>query len=163
MEKDRLIYTISRFDHYFESVNNKTAVYIAINTFILGGILAGYVNIDKYIIEHVNLFNIILSIILLLGLCSLIILTYASIPFFSKKPNSLFYFGAIGSQSKDDFIEASKKYENKDELKDLRSQVHVLAKGLNTKFVRLQLSGRLLVLQFVGLIPLIIIFLINKF
>jgi len=163
MEKDRLIYTISRFDHYFESVNNKTAVYIAINTFILGGILAGYVNIDKYIIEHVNLFNIILSIILLLGLCSLIILTYASIPFFSKKPNSLFYFGTIGSQSKDDFIEASKKYENKDELKDLRSQVHVLAKGLNTKFVRLQLSGRLLVLQFVGLIPLIIVFLINKF
>jgi hypothetical protein len=163
MEKDRLIYTISRFDHYFDSVNNKTAVYIAINTFILGGILAGYVNVDKFIIEHINLFNIILSIVLFLGLCTLAILVYASIPFFSKKPNSLFYFGAIGSKSKEDFIEASKKYDDKDELKDLRNQVHLLAKGLNTKFVRLQLSGRLLVLQFVGLIPLIIIFLINKF
>ena len=29
-ERERLLYSISRFDHYFESVNNKTAVY-AIN------------------------------------------------------------------------------------------------------------------------------------
>lgn len=163
MEKDRLIYTIDRFDHYFESVNNKTAVYIAINTFILGGILAGYVNVDKYIKEYVNLFNINLSIVLGLGLVTLIILIYASIPYFSKKPNSLFYFGAIGLQSEDDFIEKSKSYEAKDEIKDLRNQVHILAKGLNTKFVRLKLSGHLLVIQFIILIPLIIIFLINKF
>ena len=39
MEKDRLKYTINRFDHYFDSVNNKSAVYIAINTFITGGII----------------------------------------------------------------------------------------------------------------------------
>ena len=38
-EKDRLEYTINRFDHYFDSVNNKSAVYIAINTFITGGII----------------------------------------------------------------------------------------------------------------------------
>jgi len=163
MEKDRLIYTISRFDHYFESVNNKTAVYIAINTFILGGILAGYVNVEKYIEEYVNLFNINLSLVLALGLATLILLIYASIPYFSKKPNSLYYFGTIGSQSKDSFVEKSKKYETKDEIKDLRNQVYVLSKGLNTKFVRLKLSGQLLVLQFIALIPLIIIFLINKF
>ncbi|WP_437368866.1 Pycsar system effector family protein [Maribacter litoralis] len=163
MEKDRLIYTIGRFDHYFESVNNKTAVYIAINTFILGGILTGYVNVEKYIKEYVNFFNINLSLVLALGLITLIILIYASIPYFSKKPNSLFYFGTIGSQPKDSFIEKSKKYEAKDEIKDLRNQVYILSKGLNTKFVRLKLSGQLLVIQFVALIPLIIIFLINKF
>ncbi|NAS30658.1 hypothetical protein GTQ40_06720 [Flavobacteriaceae bacterium R38] len=163
MEKDRLIYTIGRFDHYFESVNNKTAVYIAINTFILGGILTGYVNVEKYIKKYVDFFNINLSIVLALGLITLIILIYASIPYFSKKPNSLFYFGTIGSQSKDSFIEKSKKYETKDEIKDLRNQVYILSKGLNTKFVRLKLSGQLLVIQFIALIPLIIIFLINKF
>lgn len=163
MEKDRLIYTISRFDHYFESVNNKTAVYIAINTFVLGGILAGYVNINQYIKEYEDIFNIILCLILGLGLITLIILILASIPYFSKKPNSLFYFGTIGTFSKDEFIEKSKKYDSKDELKDLRGQVHILSKGLNKKFERLKLSGRLLVLQFIGLVPLIIIFLINKF
>lgn len=163
MEKDRLIYTISRFDHYFESVNNKTALYIAINTFVIGGILAGYVNVNKCVQEYTAIFNVILSLILGLGLITLIILVFASIPYFSKKPNSLFYFGTIGSLPKDNFIEQSKTYDLKDELKDLRNQVHVLSKGLNKKFKRLQLSGRLLVLQFIGLIPLIIIFLINKF
>mgnify|MGYP005990600667 CR=1 FL=1 len=163
MEKDRLIYTISRFDHYFESVNNKTAVYIAINTFVLGGILAGYVNVNQYIKEYEDIFNIIFSLILGLGLITLIILILASIPYFSKKPNSLFYFGTIGPLSKDDFIEKSKKYDSKDELKDLRGQVHILSKGLNKKFERLKLSGHLLVIQFIGLVPLIIIFLINKF
>lgn len=162
MEKDRLIYTIGRFDHYFESVNNKTAVYIAINTFILGGILASYVNVEKHIKEYVYFFNINLSIVLAIGLITLIILIYASIPYFSKKPNSLFYFGTIGSQSIDSFIEKSKKYETKDEIKDLRNQVYTLSKGLNTKFIRLKLSGQLLVIQFIALIPLIIIFLINK-
>jgi hypothetical protein len=163
MEKDRLIYTINRFDHYFESVNNKTAVYIAINTFILSGVLASYVNVGKYIKEYTGTFNLILCAILGLGLITLIILVLASIPYFSKKPNSLFYFGTIGSLSKDDFIEQSKKYDSKDELKDLRSQVHILSKGLNKKFERLKISGRLLVIQFIGLVPLIIIFLINKF
>lgn len=163
MEKDRLIYTINRFDHYFESVNNKTAVYIAINTFILSGVLASYVNVGKYIKEYTDTFNLILCAILGLGLITLIILILASIPYFSKKPNSLFYFGTIGSLSKDDFIEQSKKYDSKDELKDLRSQVHILSKGLNKKFERLKISGRLLVIQFIGLVPLIIIFLINKF
>jgi len=163
MEKDRLIYTINRFDHYFESVNNKTAVYIAINTFILSGVLASYVNVGKYIKEYIGTFNLILCTILGLGLITLIILVLASIPYFSKKPKSLFYFGTIGSLSKDDFIEQSKKYDSKDELKDLRSQVHILSKGLNKKFERLKISGRLLVIQFIGLVPLIIIFLINKF
>ncbi len=163
MEKDRLIYTISRFDHYFESVNNKTAVYIAINTFVLGGMLAGYTSVNEYIKEYAGIFNIILCVILGLGLIALITLVFASIPYFSKKPNSLFYFGTIDSLSKDDFIEQSKKYDSKDELKDLRNQVHTLSKGLNKKFERLKLSGRLLVFQFIGLVPLIIIFLINKF
>ncbi len=163
MEKERLIYTISRFDHYFESVNNKTTVYIAINTFVLGGILAGYAGVSDYIHEYENIFNVVLSIILGLGLITLIIMVLASIPYFSKKPNSLFYFGTISSLSKDDFIEQSKKYDSKDEVKDLRSQVYVLSKGLNKKFEHLQVAGRLLVFQFAGLVPLIIIFLINKF
>src|SRR5690606_16295706 len=163
MERDRLIYTISGFDHYFDSVNNKTAVYIALNTFIMGDIIAGYVNVDKYITKYVFFFNITLCLILATGLVTLIILVYASIPFFSKKTNSLFYFGSIGNLPKEHFIKRSKECSNKKELKDLRNQVYELSKGLNKKFTRLQLSGHLIVLQFIGLIPLMVIFLINKF
>ena len=137
-EKERLVYTIGRFDHYFESVNNKTAVYIAINTFVLGGILTGYINVDEYIKVYVNFFNIILSFIVGLGLISLLVLIYASIPYFSKEPNSLYYFGTIGSKPKKEFIENSKNYDLKDEVKDLREQVYLLAMGLNKKFQKLK-------------------------
>jgi hypothetical protein len=163
MEKDRLLHTIGRFDHYFESINNKTAVYIAINTFLIGGILAGYVEANEHLKEYINIFNLCLCLLLALGVSTLILLVLASIPYFSKKPKSLLYFGSIGSLSKKEFIEQSKKYDDKDELQDLRNQVHLLSKALNRKFQRLKLSGIMLVLQFIGLIPLIIIFLLNKF
>lgn len=163
MEKDRLKYTINRFDHYFESVNNKTAVYIAINTFLMGGVIAGYSSVSDYIDVYVDIFNIILCIQLATGLITLIILVYASIPYFTEKSESLFYFDSIGSISKEDFLIQTKKYEKKDEINDLRNQVYTLSKGLNKKFTRLKISGRLLVFQFITLTPLIIIFLINKF
>ena len=163
MEKDRLIYTINRFDHYFESINNKTALYIAINTFLMGGVLTGYSSVSNYIKKYINIFNNILSLQLTLGLVTLIILVYASIPYFTNKSESLFYFGSIGSKSKENFLIQSKKYESKDEIDDLRNQVYILSKGLNKKFTRLKISGHLLVLQFITLAPLIIIFLINKF
>jgi len=34
-EKERLIFNVDRFDHYYDTIN-KIAVYIAINTFLLG-------------------------------------------------------------------------------------------------------------------------------
>jgi hypothetical protein len=163
MEKNRLLYSINRFDHYFESVNNKTAVYIALNTFILGGIITGYITVQDYILKYDNCFNVLLSIEMLIGILTLVLLIYASIPYFSKDSKSLYYFGSIGSQSKKDFIEYSKNIDTKQELKDLRNQVYTLSIGLNKKFVRLKIAGKLIVLQFILLIPLIIILLMNKF
>jgi Pycsar effector protein len=163
MEKDRLIYTLSRFDHFFDNVNNKTAAYIAINTFVTGGVLAGYTQVYQYITSYEYCFNIVLGLVLLFGLSSLIMLVRASIPFFSTKPNSIYFFGSIGKLKKDDFIKKSKNYSMKDEIKDLREQVHILSKGLNAKFVKLKIAGTLLLVQFIMLSILIIIFLINKF
>jgi len=163
MEKDRLQYTIGRFDHYFDSINNKTAVYIAINTFLIGGILASYSSVDKYIIQYSTAFNLIISLELLIGIAALIILVYASIPYFTKSSDSLIYFGSIGSKSKDDFYTHSKKCDEEEEINDLRDQVYALSKGLTKKFSRLKLVGVLLATQFIFLIPLIIIFLANKF
>src|SRR5690242_15949480 len=36
---------IGRFDHYYDGVNNKSAFYIALNTFIFGGICVGYLSL----------------------------------------------------------------------------------------------------------------------
>lgn len=162
-EKDRLLYSINRFDHYFESVNNKTAVYLAMNTFLLGGIITGYLSFQDHLCQFRTPFNVLLTIEMLLGITGLLVITIASIPYFSKESESLYYFGGIGSMSKEKFFECSKSISAKDELKDLRDQVHALSTGLNMKFTRLKISGRLIVFQFVTLIPIITILIINKF
>lgn len=162
-EKERLLYSINRFDHYFESVNNKTAVYLAMNTFLLGGIITVYVSVHEHIYMFLTLFNVLLTIEMLLGIGGLILITIASIPYFSTESDSLYYFGAIGSMPKKKFFECSKKMDTKDELKDLRNQVHTLSDGLNRKFKRLKISGRLIVVQFIILIPIILILITNKF
>ncbi len=162
MERERLKNSIGRFDHYFDSVNNKTVVYISINTFLAGGLLAGYFVIEKYICEYQKLFDVLISLELLMGLVSLIILVYASIPHLSPESKSLLYFGNIGDMDYEDFTKLSKNQDKKGELTDLRSQVHTLSKGLKKKFTRLQYAGYFLLGEFILLAPIIIIFLINK-
>jgi len=99
MEKERLEYTIGRLDHYFDSVNNKTAVYIAINTFITGGVITLITQIKETMAQHFWLLFVV-GVILLLGIFSLIILALASIPYISPntKIDSLYYFGSIGDK-----------------------------------------------------------------
>ncbi|NCT17586.1 MAG: hypothetical protein GW771_05040 [Flavobacteriia bacterium] len=161
MEEDRLKYTINRFDHYFDSVNNKSAVYIAINTFITGGIIVLLTQTDIVCaMSQTGKFGI--GLLLLLGVLSLIILSLASIPFFSKKPNSIYYFGAISQMKQTEFYEASKNYTKNDELTDLRSQTYILSRGLTRKFTRIKWAGIFLVAQFILLLIILITILINS-
>lgn len=160
MEEDRLKYTINRFDHYFDSVNNKSAVYIAINTFITGGIIVLLTQTD-IICEMSKIGKLSIGALLFMGVSSLIILSVASIPFFSTKPDSLYYFGAISKMKQSDFNKISIKYTKKDELKDLRAQIYLLSKGLTKKFTRLKLAGIFLVAQFILLLIILLTILIN--
>jgi hypothetical protein len=161
-ERDRLLYTVNRFDHYFESVNNKTAVYLAMNTFILGGIITGYISFQDYVIHCRDLFNILLISQMFLGVAALLIVTNASTPYFSKRSDSLYYFGGIGSLTKENFDLCSKKSDTNSDMTDLRNQVHVLSVGLTSKFKKLRVSGWLIFSQFLLLIPIIIILIKNQ-
>ena len=155
MEKERLEYTIGRLDHYFDSVNNKTAVYIAINTFITGGVITLITQIKETMAQHFWLLFVV-GVILLLGIFSLIILALASIPYISPntKIDSLYYFGSIGDKEFQDFSDKSENQGKKADLKDLRSQVHIMSIGLTKKFSKLTWVGILLIAQFMLLAPL---------
>lgn len=161
MERDRLKYTIGRFDHYFDSVNNKSAVYIAINTFITGGIIV-LLTQTTLVCEMTWFGKFCIGLLLLIGIISLIILSLASIPFFSKKPDSIYYFGSVSQMKESEFNKTSEEYSKKDELKDLRSQTYILSKGLTKKFTRLKLAGILLVAQFALLLIILLTILINS-
>ncbi|HEY9488539.1 MAG TPA: hypothetical protein VIQ51_09410, partial [Chryseosolibacter sp.] len=38
--QEHLRFCIERFDHYYDSVNNKCALFLTVNTFIVGGLMA---------------------------------------------------------------------------------------------------------------------------
>ena len=153
-EKQRLEYTIGRFDGYFDSVNNKSAAYIAINTFITGGAITLLTQFEGVASTH-PWYQPIMGAILSLGVISLVLLAWASIPYFTNKSDSLYYFGAIGDKSLSEFSELSKDQKQKKNLLDLREQAYVLSKGLTQKFTKLKWAGRLLLLQFILLLPII--------
>lgn len=150
MEKERLEYTISRLDHYYDSVNNKTTVYIGINTIITGGAITLTTQIHEILSREVAL-QVFIAIIIAFGLASLLILAWASIPYLDgkkKKSDSLYYFGSIAKMGRKEFFDLSEKMGKKEDLKDLRNQVYELSCGLKMKFLKLKWVGRLLIAQF---------------
>lgn len=155
MEKERLEYTITRLDHYYDSVNNKTAVYIAINTFITGGTITLLTQIQELLDKEIWLL-IFLAGIIAFGVGSLILLALASMPYLSPKSEieSLYYFESIAEKSAQEFFDLSKEQDKKEDKKDLRNQVYVLSKGLKAKFKKLKWACGLLIVQFLLLAPL---------
>lgn len=155
MDKERLIFSISRFDHYYDSINNKCNVFLTLNTFIVGGLVAAY----PWLTEHVNCgaqLHLNMICLIALGMVNIILVTWTSTPFLKKGSDSLLYFGALAAMDAATFSRKSEQETEDEHLKDLRNQNHILARGLKGKFKKLRLAGILFIVQFALFIPLII-------
>jgi len=161
MEKERLKFCIGRFDDYYNSINNKSAVFLGLSTFIVGGLVSAYPAIIKLVTCGFFIHALLLSLIGL-GVANMIIVIGASTPFLSRGVESLHYFGAISCLKHDVYCNKSSGCcTEEDELRDLRTQVHQLAIGLSGKFGKMRVAGILFTIQFVLFIPLIIIIVCN--
>lgn len=156
-EKERLNFNVGRFDHYYDTINNKIAVYIAINTFLLGGVLGTYFTINSKIINHASSFEFLIGLFTLVGLITIAVLIYASVPFLDYKSSSLYYFGTIAQNTLEGYKEKSKEQDEKGDLKDLREQVYFLSQGLNKKFTILKWTGYSMLFQVIVLVFVAII------
>ena len=161
MEKERLKYCIDRFDNYYDSVNNKSSVFLGLSTFIVGGLIAGYFAISPYV--NCGFWTHALMVILIgLGVAIMITVIKAATPFLTKDIDSLHFFGAISSLDAPGFCaKSATPCTDEDELKDLRNQVHQLASGLTGKFKKLKTAGILFTIQFYLFIPLVLMILCN--
>jgi hypothetical protein len=145
---ETLKHTIDRYDHYYDSVNNKGNLYLTLGTFLLGGIITGFYSIKDTIADR-NDILFFLWFGLLTCVVSLILTLWATSPYLSRKkdnPNgSVLFFGDVSSFS---FQSFSKMYLNVNEegiYEDYLKQVHLLALGLQKKFYRLQIASYLLI------------------
>ena len=161
MEKERLLFCIGRYDHYYDSVNNKSSVFLGLSTFIVGGLIVGFFAIRDFVLCTPWIY-LLMIILILIGIVIMIVVILAATPFISKGTDSLHYFGSISCQSHDEFSARSiESISLEDELKDLRVQVHQLACGLSSKFLRLKTAGILFTVQFVLFIPLLMLIIHN--
>ena len=160
MEKERLIFCIGRYDHYYDTINNKSSVFLGLSTFIVGGLIAAYPSLVD--LTNCNLLIHALMLVLLgVGIAIMIIVILASTPFQGEDSDSIHYFGSVAKMTKDQFCNKSSQCSKEDELMDLRSQVQHLSYGLASKFTKLKWAGRLFTIQFVLLIPLGILIIYN--
>lgn len=159
-ERERLIYCIGRFDHYYDSINNKGAVFLGIGTFVVGGLFALFPFLEQKVYFTFWL-KFLLFDTIILGLSGIIITILATTPFLVRKISSRYYFGSIADMALDEFLAASKAHSFIDELEDLRTQVHNLATGLQSKFRKLRIVAILYVIQFTLFLPLIITIILN--
>lgn len=160
MEKERLKFAIGRFDHYYDSVNNKGNIVLGLSTFMVGGIATSYSIIISNTNDSFWLKTSIISLVIL-GLMSMLTMIIASVPYLTPESNSMFYFGSISKMSKSNFKTCSSSLTDEQEVEDLREQVYLLAKGLKGKFLKLRIATIILAFQIVLLIPTFFLIIIN--
>lgn len=147
---DETKFIINRFDHYYESINTKSNLYLAINTFIIGGFISGYYTLDKQ--YHFDCFFKYLFYVILFVNFGAIYFTLSAIrPFLSKRKKrsgkSLYYFGDVANHNVTSYMEALNNVTEQDFLNDATTQVHQLATGLNMKFKRINMASILIGVQ----------------
>lgn len=152
---EMLKHTMERYDHYYDSVNNKGNLYLTLNTFLFGGIITAYYNIKESLVWKCDILFFVWAALICCGL-SLLFTLWAIIPYLSRQKNSiknsLLYFGDVSNVSIGSF---TKKYAEITEDKvyeDFLQQVHLLAIGLQNKFRRLQIATYLLGGCFISII-----------
>jgi hypothetical protein len=129
---DMLKYNISRYDHYFASVNFKSSFLVLGNITILGFVLSNRTHIHDYIFY---------ALVLLIA-SSLITVLLAIKPYLKRYEGkaSVVFFNDIANISIDSYRKNMNKLLQSEYIKDLEEQVHVLAKGLTRKFLYLNIA-----------------------
>ena len=143
-----LKYNISRFDHYYASVNFKSSFLVVGNITILGFLLT---NVDKV--------NVCFSILhFLLVTLSLTFTLLAIKPYLEsyKSKKSLVYFEDIANMEYTNFSKKISTSHQTTYIKDLKEQNFILAKGLKNKFDYLNRSTIIFVMN-------IVMFFLNAF
>lgn len=132
-----LKFAIDRYDHYYESVNNKGNVYLTILTFLLGGTITGFYSLNSKTTctgWEWFLFYLIIAV-LVLG----IILTLTALKPYLKNgtgnlDGSAFYFADVASFTKNEYKQIMETRTIIDFHGDMVNQTHQLASGLTKKY-----------------------------
>lgn len=148
MNIKELKYLLSRFDTYYTAVNVKSNFLLAFNTFFGGAIILSRDNILSLATKDCSLFlNVSLAIFFLLTLISTGFIILAINPFLSHGSKhgdgyaSLLFFGSVSKLTFNEFESRVKEADQEIINRDFTKQIHLLSKGLSTKYNRLKIAS----------------------
>jgi hypothetical protein len=158
-------FLFERFDRYIESVNTKGVVYLTVNTFFIGAFITSLDGL-KAKFEVTEVTGLFLALFLCCCFLSIFIALLAINPFLSggtrhgQNP-SIFYYGSIPDFDRQTFQDRLENIPDDELRADLSTQLHCLAEALKKKYLKLQWAGRLIIAEFILLIPIIILLALN--
>lgn len=154
---ENLKYILDRYDHYNESVQAKSNLYLALNTFIIGGSITMLLSINMIKLNAVSLF-MIFSIILI-SIVSLIVTVLALRPHLkTDSTKSMIFFNDVSSISLKDYSEKVKLMNEIEFDTDLGNQIHCIAGGLSCKYKKLKWVSYFLIFQYSAILIWTLIF-----
>ena len=154
---ENLKYTISRYDHYYDSVNSKSNVYLTLMTFLLGGTVALFrYAIDQKQLSTLNLVFLIITI--LIQIKGIMITLWALKPYLKsgtqKLNGSVFYFGYVASFTPTEFKQVYDALDYDRNYTDILNQAYQLASGLKKKYFLLFWSTVIIAVQIILLVAI---------
>jgi len=158
---EELKFAIGRYDQFYDSINNKGNLYLTINTFILGGIVAGFATMQ----DKCQLGNLLITFFVITAVANLVSfgLTLIAIkPHVSPtggRVGSLIFFWDVAGYHEASYRKNWDEINLKKWYKDLRAQSQALAIGLRRKFFLLNLAtwgiaAQVLIISIFGIILL---------
>ena len=164
MEDEPILHSqfiITRFDQYYNNINNKGQFYLGINSLLIGAAISLILKISKYCSSSGWFYSLVV-VFSLLGFCSVVLTLAAIHPYLKKgaQPQSFIFFKSISEFKSNVFIHKYITQSKQEMIEDMAYQIHALSVGLNSKFRYLQYASYFLMGEFIC--GFIIIILISK-
>ncbi len=138
---EQLRYAISRYDHYYDTVNNKGAFFVALDTALVGGLLLLQFEYGGKAFNMTPGIARLLTACLTLCLFSMATTLLAILPYTRQGSRSNLFFGTVATRSLAKFQEDIKKETEEEAAADLVAQAHELSVGLRRKFKLLRAAS----------------------
>jgi len=144
MKKNDLMFVMQRIDTTIEITNNKAALLLGFNTFLIGAMVSMITKIKNFVDS--NFILLILSVFIISSLfvsCVLSILAIIPKLKYHDKGHeyrSLIFFGSIAKLKTEDFHDYTKNTTEIDFEKDIKIQIVQLARIASEKYAKLTSS-----------------------
>lgn len=139
---------IKRYDNYIISTNAKASLIIAFNSLVLGTVILKFGDILSFY-NCLGVRCVVGSLLILIAMSSLSSLFFVFsvvYPYFGSKTddanqrNSLVYFGSVCKMNSQEYLNRFEICSDEELMEDLTKQATILAKGLNSKMLKMRHS-----------------------